>query len=126
MSPLSVSDHRTLVDCKVKLAFLQKLQGFMGSIKATLEMLSSPTEPLTGTKSRQFLPHWGDSRRGNSTVETVPRPERVWLRVKEPKDHSDGMEGFSETPKFLTKKEMGNILINLTTMKRMKETNQVK
>lgn len=72
-----------LVDCKVKLAFLQKLQGFMGSVK-------------------------------------------VWLRVKEPKDHGDGMEGFSETPKSLNKKEMGNILINLTTMKRMKETNQVK
>ena len=48
-------------------------------------------------------------------------PEQVWLWVQEPKDHSGGMQGLSDTPNSVNKKGMSNVLINLATTKGMKE-----
>ena len=65
---------------------------------------------------------WGESRRGRSVVGAASGPEQVWLWVQEPKDHSGGMQGLSDTPNSVNKKGMSNVLINLATTKWMKET----
>lgn len=44
------------------------------------------------------------------------------LKFKDLKDHSGGMEEFSETSKFMNKKGMDNTSINFATIRKMKET----
>lgn len=72
LAPPSVSGHRTLVDCKVKLAFLQMVLGFRGSVRAALGMLHPPAEPLHSSSAGEkavgealrWEPLLGQRRRG--------------------------------------------------------------
>lgn len=114
-APPSVSNRRMLVDCEGKLAFLQMVLGFRGSARAALEAPST-------RRAAALQQRWGESRRGGSVVGAASGPEQVWLWVQEPKDHSGGMQGLSDTPNSVNKKGMSNVLINLATTKGMKET----
>lgn len=103
LAPPSVSGHRTLVDCKVKLAFLQMVLGFRGSVRAALGMLHPPAEPLHSSSAGEkavgealrWEPLLGQRRRG-----CVFKNQRITVV---------GCKG------SVNKKGMSNMLINLAT-----------